>query len=776
MTVIKDPTALTNHPHEKLSSNVLLALKSANTRLKKSYSLRADRILRILECILQVSGLSITYACLGSHAFTTTIQYCIGLLLSGRILDGSEARNVGYARHLGQLHDSLHSFMHSTPKLKLGAITNRKHAALRDHCIEISKVIIFDSYKVWIWGGWTVSNEFYTMHLYFFEVHAKMGRDFTERLYSACNEYFKNRTTGTIECLDSLTLFLSSDLCPYTPKDLQNQKISKRFLVELAHFHIQFNLGKKDAGKKEVSQEVLISDWNAHFRTFAVNYLIPCKVIAAPCSTCVTIQDIPMIPGAKNKQARRLTSRTKSIESGTVVKLKTITPLPMHTMDDSVIEALFAQLRHDYKSVVRWAKLCIQSIEERLDELATIAMESRAGIPRVNKSNLSDAMLVSERIKTARKYFYKGFHPKRTFFTNCISPSYNLSNSDLAEWLCLPKSEMLAAFTIYIAAKHEEVTNSFLDKCLIPAHTVLPNGKIKLLDQFLTGAKPRAKMAEQQIDLCSETQWAVEVLMRLTNPVRVYLEQQPATTNVHKKLFISTGKGFGKPKSATTKNMTGSVRSKSINAMSMQTCLDISEDEASYLAGNTSVNTVRATSVVLQVIDHLDLTLATDKLKHALFDLRLLEHYIPKLILLYLMRREINSWNTRVLIQALDGHPNTATIAGFKNKAELDYFLSTAIDLPFPGKKKIKQDTPSNSTVVIGLDEQIICVLASLEKAVLLAPDRVTPNTLYWAGLYGALRNWIYSSENQDSYLEEIFETGSSMSDIQLVEAAAYVQ
>ncbi|RMR35656.1 hypothetical protein ALP36_03222 [Pseudomonas syringae pv. coriandricola] len=776
MTIIKDTTAITNHPHEKLSSSVLTELKTANSRLKKTYSQRTDRVLRILECILQVSGLSITYACLGSTAFTITIQYCIGLLLSGRILDGSVARNVDYARHIGQLHDSLHSVMNSTPELELGVIMNRKNAALRDHCIDISKAIIFDSYKVWVWGGWTVENQFHTMHLNFFEVQVKMGRDFTEKLYSACTGYFKNRTTCTIECLDSLALFLSSDLCPYTPKDLQNQKKSRNFLVQLAHFHIQFNLGKEEAGKREVSQAVLIDDWNAHFRTFVANYLIPCKVIAAPCSTCVTIQDIPMIPGAKNKQARRLTSRTKSIDSGAVVKLKTITPLPMHAMDDSVIEALFVQLRHDYKAVVRWAELCIQSIEERLDELATIALESRAGIPRANKSNLSDAMLLSERIKTAHKYFYKGFHPKRTFFTKCISPTYNLSSSDLTEWLCLPKSEMLAAFSIYIAAKHEEVTNSFLDKCLIPTHTVLPNGKIKLVDQFLTGAKPRAKMAEQQVELCSETQWAVEVLIRLTNPIRMYLEQQPTTTNVNKKLFISTGKGFGKPKSVITKNMTGSVRSKSINAMSMQTFLNICEDEASYLAGNTSVNTVRATSVVLQVIDHLDLTLATDKLKHALFDLRLLEHYIPKLILLYLMRREINSWNTRVLIQALDSHPNTATIAGFRNKAELDIFLSNAMDLPFPQEKKIRQDTSSNATVVIGLDEQVICVLASLEKAVILAPDRVTPNTLYWAGLYGALRKWIYSSENHDSYLEEIFEIGTSMSDIQLVEAAAYVQ
>ena len=128
------------------------------------------------------------------------------------------------------------------------------------------------------------------------------------------------------------------------------------------------------------------------------------------------------------------------------------------------------------------------------------------------------------------------------------------------------------------------------------------------------------------------------------------------------------------------------------------------------------------------------------------------------------------------MIQALDNHPSTATLAGFRDKAELDIFLSNSIDLPFPKEKTLTQDTSSNATVIIGLDEQIICVLASLEKAVHLAPDRVTPNTLYWAGLYGALRNWIYSSENPDSYLEEIFETGTSMSDIRLVEAAAYVQ
>lgn len=776
MTVLKDIIAISNHTHEKLSPSTINKFKIANASLSYVHSTRADRILRLLECILQLCGLSIKFAGLGSHAFTITIQNCIGLLLQGRILNVSEACTADYVRHLGKLHDRICILKGSIPRVQLSTIMGRKNASLRSICITLSEKLEFDPEKVWVWGGWTVSNPFHTMHLNLFKLYKKLGRAFTEKLYKACSGYFEGRTTSTIECLDSLVVFLSSDLCHYTPFQLQNPKDSRAFLVELANFHTQFNLGKKETGKKEVTQHVLINDWNAHFRTFVVHYLIPCGVIAAPCVGRVTIQDIPIIPGETSKQAKRLAARSKTINGGVVVKLKTITPLPMHAMNDNVIEALFVQMRHDYKSVVRWAELYIASIEKKLDKSVSIALKSKAALPYVEKSNLSDMTLIFERIKSAKVYLDKGFYPKRNFYTSCISPYYNLASSDLTEWLCLPKTEVLTAFTIYLAAKHEEITNSFLDKCLLPRYVTLPGHGVKLQDRVLIGSKPRARMPIQHVELCSETTWAVEVLIRLTNPARAYLKEIGSSPEIYTKLFIATGKGFGRPKAVTTKNMTGTSRTKAINARSMQSLLLIPEEEAVYLASNTSVNTVRATSVALQVIDHLDLTLATTKLKHALFDLRLLEHYLPKLILLYLMRREITNWNTRVLIQALDNHPRTAIIAGFKNNTELDDYLSKAVHLPYPRKQISQPESPSVVTVIIGVDEQSVCVLASLELAVLAAPNRATASALYWAGLYGALRNWIYSAENDDSHLQEIFEIGTEFRCIQIVESAAYDQ
>lgn len=774
MPAIKHILATSGHPHEKLAPNTLAELNRINALLDPSYAKRAGRLFRVVECILQMSGLSITIESLGTLSFTNTIQLCIGLLLQNRILEGTPTLIADYIRHLAKLHDYVIASKGQQVKASLIGIMGKKGKAKREACLAMAGELVLDEEKIWVWGGWTVCNNHHKMHLYLFPVYEKFGRAFTQNLFAACSFYFKGRTVSSIGCFDSFISFLASEYCDYTWSQLMQPHHAKAFLVALANFHVQYNLGKANSGMRPVEQHVLIDEWNSQFRTFAAHYLIPGNVIGSPCFGRATVNDIPSIPGDTSKRAKALSARNKKIHSGVVLKYKTITPIPMHVMDDNVIEGIFIQMRHDLQTAIRWAELCIASIETRLDELADIVITSTAMQPSVTRSNLPVTRLVAERIKSAKIYLQEGFYPSRNFYTSAVSSKHNLTSGDLTDWLCLPKTELLTAFTIYLAAKHEEITNSFLENCLVPHHNKLAGYRVSLNDKFLTGSKPRAKKNIQIVELCEESIWAVEILIRLTNPVRQFLETYDQSSMASTKLFLSTGKGFGRPIQPDTSSMTGTKITQLKNSNSIKSLIDISKEEADYLAENISVNSVRSSSVVMKVIDHLDLTLATSALNHAFFSLSLLEHYIPKLILLYLMRREITNWNTRVLIQALDGDPRTVFLSGFKTKAALEDYLSEAIDLPYPKGNPENPVKGETLNVVIGIDTSIVCILASLELAVKLEPQSATAIAIYWAGFFGALRSWIYSDENTDDYLRCIFESGTKLCNVDLVIGVAY--
>ncbi|NWA89907.1 hypothetical protein HX807_14940 [Pseudomonas sp. D8002] len=774
MTIIKSLIAVSEHPQENLDIDAAIQLLAANQALKKTQASRSARIMCVIECILQVTGIHLTVTQIRTQFLTNVFQKCIGLILSGKILDGTKARNEDYARHLGNLHDKVCSLNEYTPTISLGTIMGKKNSDLREACKALSESLQLNPEKVWLWQGWTVSNDSHSMHLKLLPIYLKYGRYYTERLYEACSQYFSERTTSTIPCLDSLICFLGSEHCIYTQAELLDTRTFSKLVEQLANFHIQYNLGKKESGARPCSQHVLINDWNAHFRTFMVGYLIPHQVIAAPHSGRITTDDIPLIPGDISKQAKRLAANVKKIEGGIICKCKTITPIPMHVTNDKAIEAIFRQMRQDLSISVKWAEHFIQSIEARLDELLRITKFGSASLPKTSRSDLSDASLIRERINTTRIYMTDGFYPSHRHFTKLEPRSSKLLSRELSEWLCIPKQHMLTPFTIYLAAKHEEITNSFLDKCTVPKYTFIADGQIQVEEDFLIGAKPRAKKPEQKVVLNSETAWAVRVLIRLTHPVRTYLKRTQVSPKLHRRLFIMTGKGFGHPTGVRTTDMTGTSRTKFLNAESMVVMLGLTKADAKYLSDNLSVNSARDTSIVLKVIDHMDLSIASTDLDHAFFDLRLLERYVPNLVLLWLMRQEIIQWNTRVLIQALDGHPSTANLAGFATRAELDHYLREALHLPYP-KRPTKDIGPTGGIeVIIGIDAGIIAILTSIEQAIELEPTRANPEGIYWAAFSGAIRRWIYSSENPDPYLQEVYAEGLKDRDMALVKDAVY--
>jgi hypothetical protein len=771
MTILKDLLAIAEHPHEKLTTDTLEELTVANASLKKTQASRGARLLKVLEFLLQISGMIITTKMLGTKRFTVIIQKCIGLLLSGRVLEGTRARTEDYARHFGNLHDQFFRLRGIEPSVSLNKILSRKAVELRNSCVQMADEISFDDEQVWLWRGWPINNSTISIFPPFYYVYKKYGKRFTDKLYQACFSYFSGRMSSTIPCLDSLLFFLESDLCDFSEDELADDRFFLPFIEALGNFHTQYNLGKQPP----CSSPVFLNNWSAHFRTFLADYLIPLGIIGAPHKGKVTANDIPIIPGDISKQAKRLIANTRETESGERYKCKTITPIPMHVTDDSVIEGIFAQMRDDYSMANAWSMAYIREIEKRLEELSTIAATGTAKIPSAPNSNLTEGMLLSERVKTATIYKNHGYTPDRRFYTKCYTPSYNLANSDLAKWLCLPKEEMFTAFTVLLAGKHEKVTNSFFDYCVVPDHRQDADGRVHLNQNYLEGSKPRAKKSRQLIELTSETAEVVKILIRLTNPVRKYLVDNHLKPQLQNRLFLSTGKGFGKPSGAKTGGMTGAARGRAISAQSMTDLIGLAPEDAIYLARNLSVNSMRDTSIVLKVLDHADLSIASADLDHAYFDLRLLEHYVPKLVLLYLMRREITNWDTRVLIQALNGHPSTARIAGFKTQAELEKYLLTSITLPYPLQKQPRTKNISDEVVLIGIDKDIIKILASLEMAVETDPDRATAVAIYWAGFCGAVRNWIYSDENNDPYLQEIFVEGYEERDVAFVEGVSYV-
>ncbi|WP_218644353.1 hypothetical protein, partial [Pseudomonas sp. IPO3778] len=107
-----------------------------------------------------------------------------------------------------------------TPTISLGTIMGKKNSDLREACTALSESLQLNPGKVWLWQGWTVSNDSHSMHLKLLPIYLKYGRYYTERLYEACSQYFSERTTSTIPCLDSLICFLGSEHCIYTQAEL----------------------------------------------------------------------------------------------------------------------------------------------------------------------------------------------------------------------------------------------------------------------------------------------------------------------------------------------------------------------------------------------------------------------------------------------------------------------------------------------------------------------------------------------------------------------------
>ena len=230
---------------------------------------------------------------------------------------------------------------------------------------------------------------------------------------------------------------------------------------------------------------------------------------------------------------------------------------------------------------------------------------------------------------------------------------------------------------------------------------------------------------------------------------------------------------MGNPNKIRSTSLTGTSLQKNLTARSMQRILGISREHAERLAGDMSVNSVRVSSTILEVVSHMNLTIASDNLDHIYFDLRLLERYIPKQILVYLMRREIFNWNTITLVQALGANSKSANLIGFESTDKLQTFLDKHIS-HIADQNETTLTKPTTSIITIGVDDVLVALLVSIELAVYEDPEGATAFGIYWAGFCGGLRSWIYSTENYDADLRDIFEEGSQLADIELVRGATH--
>ena len=775
MAVISNFKALRNFAFKKLTTEIRGILASANARLPKSRSVRQRRCFLVIEAFLQISKQDINVEMLSTPAMSEIIMGVIGAILNGKLLNGSEQRSNDYARHLGGLHDQLFIQKGKNPKISLRQVMGRYSCALRQQCVNSTKYSSWDEAACRLWQGWTLQNESYSTNLDLYEIHEKYGQQYTFRLYEACQAYYSERIVQRIPGMESFTTFLSSSHCNYTLDDFANSEMSIPFLEELASFHIQLCLGKVESGKKQVSSHTLTIDWNNHFRTLVCDYFYPRNVIAPHRLGLLFPNDIVGIVNTETTKLNKAKTKTRRNLAGKLEKHKALTPVPVDLTTDEAVTQLLQQIKDDLELVLHWAQIKIKETDLRLDEIDEIYCTEKCNVPSQKKSNLSPVLLASERINSARIYKEQGFSPKRDFYTNCISPSYNLAASDLTDWLCLPKAELFIPHIIFLAARNQGITNSFLDKLELFNIRGEPDGYPSRHNLKLVGMKGRKNKDHgshsQSLNITEDSLQVIDSVTRLTSPVRAYLVKNHDPLAKH--LFISTGKGLGNPNKIRSTSLTGTSLQKNLTARSMQRILGISREHAERLAGDMSVNSVRVSSTILEVVSHMNLTIASDNLDHIYFDLRLLERYIPKQILVYLMRREIFNWNTITLVQALGANSKSANLIGFESTDKLQTFLDKHIS-HIADQNETTLTKPTTSIITIGVDDVLVALLVSIELAVYEDPEGATAFGIYWAGFCGGLRSWIHSTENYDADLRDIFEEGSQLADIELVRGATH--
>lgn len=782
MTIIKHLGAYSEYRFEAIAPLAYAELARAIQTLPKQVQVATTGTLKILECFLQVTGQQLALEDLQTTRLDEICRGVVGAIYSPSFYQALGRHRYVQARKLFNTFTALRNLDSRFHQLADITFSTVSHSADVADCVAYFESLSTNESKVRLWRGWPTTNKAGVVHwLSLYNINKRLGPEFCNKLFAACDSYFSSRRDIRVPCIGDLDAFIGQ----YSDFISEEKFADPIFLTEFWRKFFGYYLEINHDGGNGAKLDTLIARWRNQFMGFVEEYLIRPGIIAKTHSA---------FPSPEPRKAYGSSTNITTTSDGKRVKTKLLTPIPFQFSDDEAFNILFRHIREDFSAIIRWAEN--QAEEHWLRYQKRINSDGR-GTPRlVQEVGCNET---GHRWLTDRKnpdcfnnliatFNYHGYTARNDIDVTVIYPA---PLTQTASELALPTRLTLLPHCAILISSHPEITDSFLTKlCLYDQHGnmsgyLLSDGGAKLIGNKYRKGKMHA---QQSILLNEKTQKIVEQIITLTQPLRDYLRKKGDDT--WRYFLLGCGKGFEYP--LTIKNMWVSVNNKNSRPpylrnleFDLSRYLNDSLPRTERLVKNFSLSALRATAGVLIFLETGSVDKMAKALGHTRYNPSLISHYLPEPILAYFQERWIRQFQTGIIVEAMKDSEHLLEASGFESMEALDSFLKrhalktipSHLESPdWPTENPIQLSKAVHKEVVFGVSTGILTMLVSVQKAVTAATRPVSPKALYWSEVSKRLLDYIKGDLDSRPDIQEQLKLALAAANPTLVERLIYEQ
>ena len=733
MAIISNLGIYSEYQFEAIRPDALNLIHEALKTLTPSQRAIARRVVKVFECFLQVTSQTISAVTL-EEALTIGKIYrsFVGALNSSRFIDTSNQHRYVLSAGFMQLLVSLSRF---NPAAHVPSITISFKTFSRDviACIRKFESLKLNEEKARVWRGWPTTNRNGETHwLPLLHVYQRLGWEFTEQLYKACDIYFRSRRGARVPCIRSLDKFIEAHEEPLSANDFKRPSFVTKFWREFFEYYLKSGY----ADGRGASIDTLVTAWRNEFIYFAQEYLIKPGIFAKSYSALPS-------PVARNVPGSKTNIRCTA--DGVEVKTKLLTPVPLQLTDSEAMQLLFRTIRKDIDLIVTWAEYEVNDMWARYERRCQDALTGNArhmqppGTCQGAHTWLTNTENPEHLKNAAATFAHYGYC---TSMERTIGRLYPNPLSTTAHYLSLPTRLSLLPHCALLIANHPEITEAFLQDFELFNKNEDRTGFVEDdAGARLIGYKDRkgSKLAQQVITLNSQTTEVVRQIIALTQPLRDFLKSR--SDGNWRMLFLSCQRGFGYPKRVNSFSppVNEAVPMQRLSS-SLARATNIKDSDAICIMNRFSLTSLRASVGVVVYLNTRSLDKMAKALGHTKYDARLLAHYLPEPLLSYFQERWIRIFQAGIIVEAMKDSPLVLEASEFTNMNELDIFLKNHALKDVPGLNNRTHDANQQSKsahdlkeVVYGVSANILTTLLSLHHAVIGSRRAVCDKAIYWS-------------------------------------------
>ncbi|TCS37902.1 hypothetical protein EDC30_103194 [Paucimonas lemoignei] len=726
-TIIQDIGAYQDYTFEAISNKALAVLNSAGTRVGISHQPKISALIRFLECFLQVSGQGVTLTTIRSASFNSICEQFVGALNSDDFASLSISSRYAYCSAFKALLVELRAEF-SQVNAEQFSPASTGPTSFVDACKEKYALLQLQEEQVWLWRNWPSTNRVGRVtHFPLYLIYKKLGREFTQRLFEACDQYFSGRKSSRIVGLKELAAFIGEYPRELSPSDFRSSNFITRFWRE---FLIYYSTTRFAA---DSNIHTITRDWRNELVTFVEHYLVGNQLFARPFGE---------FPKAPIKHRPKSHTQIRKLKDGTEIKVKLLTHIPLHITDSQALELLFYQIRRDVGIIKTWANCAVKDIWGRYRRRIVAQSQGQVRLIGGTSEYTRQGWIVD---RANPNYFENiaatfAYHGYLTSNDCALTSLYGRDLQQAAHDLGIPTTSSLLPHCALLVAEHPIITPSFLEGLELYNKHGKRTGLKKIDGKYvLIGRKDRKGpvKSQQKVALTGETAKIVLQIIALTNPLRKFLKERG--DDKWRRLLLTSGIAFSYPTAVNRiATCTSMASRRAATAQSIQCSANISIGESTDIADRFSLPTLRASAGVLIYLETHDVKKMAEALGHAEYSRSLLSRYLPEPILAFFQERWIRIFQAGILVEALKDSKYLLKATSFASMAELHEFLTNHALRKIPDSffnQEEKPDKPKDQPgeLLIGVSPGILTALASLKIAVSNAHSRPSGKAVYWS-------------------------------------------